>query len=112
MLRVARFAVLSSALFVFGSAHAQTRDASAPSSSSAPATPLASALDALRTSDYPRAERELAAIRGADQAAAQMALARVMFETGRFAEADKIAQQQSGGARKLAALALRAEILF
>jgi tetratricopeptide (TPR) repeat protein len=115
MHRLARIAVVSSSFFLFASAHAQPRDATAPPSAAAPraaSTPLASAQDALRAGDYSRAERELAAIRGADQAAAQVALARVMLETGRTTEADRIAQQASGGPQKLAAIALRAEILF
>src|SRR3954469_16451893 len=111
MHRLARTAIAaSSLLFVASLAGAQPKGAPSASTTASPAatTPLGSALDALRTSDYPRAERELAAIRGADQPAAQVALARVMLETGRFAEADRIAQQASANAaQKLAAIALR-----
>jgi len=39
------------------------------------ASPLATGLEALRTSDYAKAEQELSHVRGADAAAAQVALA-------------------------------------
>jgi len=78
-----------------------------------PASGLASGMEALKTADYPKAEKELAAVRGSDQAAAQVALARVMLETGRFAEADKFAQQGASSAQERAgATAVRAEALF
>jgi tetratricopeptide (TPR) repeat protein len=110
MLRLA--ALVSASVLTLGVAHAQTRDASAPRPASVSA-PLGSALEALRTTDYPRAERELGAIRGADQAAAQIALARLMLETGRISEAERFAQQAAASpAQKLAAVAIRAEALF
>jgi len=73
---------------------------------------LAAALEAARATDYPRAEKELLAIRGGDAAAAQLALAQIMFEQGRYAEADKYATQAQGAtATKLVALALKARVL-
>ena len=104
------------------SSHAQPRHpspaASQPSTPPTPAPPppagsMASALDAARITDYPRAERELAAIRGADQPVAQLTLARVMLDQGKFAEADKTAQLAAANpAHKAHATAIRAEILF
>jgi Tfp pilus assembly protein PilF len=76
-------------------------------------TPLASALEAARTSDYPAAEKALLSIGGPDRPAALLALARVLFEQGRLAEADRYAAQVAAGgvAQRPAALALRAEVL-
>jgi tetratricopeptide (TPR) repeat protein len=76
----------------------------------APGT-IASALDAARTTDYARAERELLAIKGADTATAQLALARIMLEQGRFADAEKYAKQAEATTKKLEALAVRAQVL-
>jgi tetratricopeptide (TPR) repeat protein len=74
--------------------------------------PLASALEAARTTEYGRAESELAAIRGADEAAAQVALGRVLLEQGKFAEAERHAQQAAAtSAQRTAATAVRAEVL-
>lgn len=79
----------------------------------APAGPLASALEAARTSDYPRAESELRAITGGDKPAAQLALARIVLEQGRFTESDAIAQHVGGTKdQQLHATALRARGLF
>jgi tetratricopeptide (TPR) repeat protein len=78
----------------------------------APSGPLAAALDAARASDYAAAERALLAVQGADRAAALVALARLMFEQGRFAEADRYAMQAAATpAQQLTAIALRGEIL-
>ena len=78
----------------------------------APGT-LASALEAARATDYPRAERELAALRGADQAAANTALARIMLEQGRFSDVEKYAQMaQASAPEKTAATTVRAQALF
>ena len=78
----------------------------APSSQTPVSSPaLTSALDAARTSDYPRAEKELSAIRGAEQVTAQAALARVYFEQGKLAEAERAAQAGN-------VPAVRAQILF
>ncbi|MEO6418238.1 MAG: hypothetical protein ABIP39_02455, partial [Polyangiaceae bacterium] len=85
----------------------------APSAPSAPAGTLAAALEAVRATDYPRAERELAALRGADQPAASTALARIMLEQGRFAEVEKYAQiAQANANEKTAATNVRAQALF
>src|SRR5690348_6253567 len=107
MHRFARAALVTASVLLSAYAPAQPRDAAAPASS-APSTPLGSALEALRTTDYARAERELGAIRGADQAAAQVALARLYLETGRYDAADRTAlQASSSAAQKLAAVAVR-----
>ena len=73
---------------------------------------LAGALEAATASDYAAAEKGLLAIQGADRPAALLGLARVRFEQGRFAEADRLAQQSAAGPdQRLAATALRGEIL-
>lgn len=80
---------------------------------SATSAPLASALEAARASDYARAEAELAAVGGAERPAAQLALARVLVEQGRFAEADRVAGGAGGDAdQRHLAVALRARGLF
>ncbi len=95
--------VLASSALVAPAANAQTPSAS----------PLATGLEALRTTDYAKAEQDLSRVRGSDGPAAQVALARVMLETGRFADAERIAKLvTSGPAEKLAAVAVRAEALF
>jgi tetratricopeptide (TPR) repeat protein len=81
-----------------------------------PAGSLAAALEAAGTTDYANAEKLLKAIQGADRAAALVALARVMLELGRFAEAGKYAQAAAAaapaaGGQRLVALALEGEIL-
>ena len=79
-----------------------------------PQTPLGVALAAATATDYARAEQLLLAIRGGgEQPTAQLALARIMLEQGRFADADHYAQQaQADRAQSLYALALRGRILF
>ncbi|MBL8612239.1 MAG: tetratricopeptide repeat protein [Myxococcales bacterium] len=80
------------------------------SSQPAPAkTPLAEATALLDASDYARAEPALKAITGGDAEAAQLALARLYFETGKYAEADRLAQQV--GAAKPGAVVVRARVL-
>jgi tetratricopeptide (TPR) repeat protein len=86
--------------------------ADAPGAPSVPSGPLAAGLQALRTTDYAKAEQELSHVHGADAAAAQVALARVMLETGRFADAERIAKSVTSGNEKVAAVAVRAETLF
>src|SRR5438105_2297335 len=100
-----RFALaLAAAVLPFVSPSAAGAESSAP---------LAAGLDALRATDYAKAEHDLAAVRGADQPAAQVALARVMLETGRYADAERVAKGAGGSANdKLAAVAVRAEALF
>ncbi len=111
--RVTVLAALAASLAVGATSHAQPQPRAASSSQApAPTGPLASGLEAARTSDYPRAERELAAIRGADQAAAQVALARVYYEQGKFAEAERTGRAQVGGAQAGFAAAVVAQVLF
>src|SRR5579883_143280 len=75
-------------------------------------SPLAAGLEAARTTDYAAAEKALSAVVGADRPAALLTLARVELEQGRFADADRHATQAaSGPAQRLAATALRGEIL-
>src|SRR5580704_17119000 len=78
----------------------------------APRGALASALEVAAASDYAAAEKALLAIQGADRPAALLAVARVRFEQGRFAEADRLAQQSAASPdQRLVATALRGEIL-
>jgi tetratricopeptide (TPR) repeat protein len=77
-----------------------------------PAT-LAAGLEAARVTDYPLAEKELRAVRGTDQPAAEVALARVLFEQGRFPDAERIAQHAAATpAEKADATTVRARLLF
>ena len=94
--------------------HKQPPPQAQPSSPSAqPKTPLDAALAAARATDYAHAETMLTAIGGADRPAAQLGLARILLEQGRFADADRAAQQaQASAPSSLSALALRARILF
>ncbi|MBS2018401.1 MAG: tetratricopeptide repeat protein [Deltaproteobacteria bacterium] len=80
--------------------------------SKAPTGPLASGLAALAAADYAKAETELAQIKGADEAAAKLALARAALEQGKYADAEKHAQAAAANpALKNRATVLRAEIL-
>ena len=74
---------------------------------------LDSALEAARTTDYPAAEKALLAVEGAERPAALVALARVMLEQGRFAEAEKYASlaAATAGPQKLVGLAVKARVL-
>ena len=73
---------------------------------------LASALEAAAASSYAEAEKALSAILGPDRPAALLALARIRFEQGRFADADRAAQQAAASPdQRLTATALRGEIL-
>src|SRR5450432_2113556 len=74
-------------------AHAQ----SSPPAHIAARGALASALEAAEASDYVAAEKALQAITGADRPAALLGVARIRFEQGRFAEADRLAQQSAAG---------------
>jgi len=109
----------TAALAFATAADAQPASRPNPPAPAAPAAPaaapgtLASALEAVNTTDYARAEKELSALRGTDQPAAQTALARIMLEQGRFAEAEKYAQQAAqNAAQRGYAAAIRAEMLF
>ncbi len=104
---------LALALFFEPAAHAQSHAPAAPPVSTAAPGTLASGLDAAAASDYPKAEHELSGIRGADQPAAQVALANVYLEQGKFAEADKAAQNAAqNAAQRAMAISVRAEVLF
>ena len=92
----------------------------APGTASAqPATPVSAAGDALsagqqlaRASDYQAAERTLGAVRGSDRPAASLALARILYEQGRLAEAERsVSLAASSPTLRLEANSLRAEIL-
>ena len=85
----------------------------APESDAAPATSssLAAGIEAARVTDYARAEKELANVRGADQSKAEVVLARVLFEQGRFAEAERAATRAAAGGSAVEATTLRARIL-
>ena len=105
--RFVSLALVMAASFV-GAPPARAQGPSAPAASGT----LAAGLEALRTSDYAKAEQELSHVHGADAPAAQAALARVMLQTGRFADAERIAKLVTSGNEKLAAIAVRAEALF
>jgi len=80
--------------------------------SPAPVAGLAGGIAALDASDYARAEQVLGAVRGADQPAAEVALARALLEQGKLADADRrAASAAASAAQKAAATALRAEVL-
>ncbi|MGD0677886.1 MAG: tetratricopeptide repeat protein [Polyangiaceae bacterium] len=73
---------------------------------------LTAGLEALRTSDYAAAETALGNVHGAARGRAQLALARVMFEEGRWADAERAAIEAAASADLLlASIALRAQIL-
>jgi tetratricopeptide (TPR) repeat protein len=73
---------------------------------------LAAGAEAARTSDYGRAEQELKAVQGGDEPAAQLILARILLELGRFADADRAAlQAASNPAQRIEAGTIRARIL-
>jgi predicted Zn-dependent protease len=83
-----------------------------PSAHVAARSGLTAGLDAAAASDYAAAEKVLLAVQGADRPAALLAVARIRFEQGRFAEADRLAQQAAAAAdQRLAATALRGEVL-
>jgi tetratricopeptide (TPR) repeat protein len=74
---------------------------------------LAAGVEAARVTDYPLAEKVLRAVRGPDQPAAEVVLARVLFEQGRFADAEQVAQHAAATpATKTEATAIRARLLF
>jgi cellulose synthase operon protein C len=78
-----------------------------------PSGPLASGLAALAASDYPKAESELAQVKGAAQSEAEIALGRVALEQGKLADAEKHAIVGGGSpSLKTKAGVLRAEIML
>jgi cellulose synthase operon protein C len=82
---------------------------------SSPATApngLAGGIEAARVTDYARAEKQLAAVRGTDQAAAEVVLARVLLEQGRLTEAEHVAVHAATNPNQAAeATAVRARVL-
>jgi tetratricopeptide (TPR) repeat protein len=79
----------------------------------APSGPLASGLAALAASDYPKAESELAQVKGAAEAEAKLALARAALEQGKYADVDKhLAAASASPALKGKASLLRASLLL
>jgi cellulose synthase operon protein C len=108
MRRVGLLVVSALSALSAGPARAQ----SSPPAHTASRGPLASALSAAAASNYVDAEKVLSAIQGGDRPAALLGLARVGFEQGRFADADRAAQQAAVSPdQRLAATALRGEIL-
>jgi tetratricopeptide (TPR) repeat protein len=82
----------------------------AAETTSANGSGLAAGLEAARTTDYARAEKELGRVRGPDQGAAEVALARVLLEEGRFADAERTTLHVTGGAHAVEATTIRARI--
>jgi tetratricopeptide (TPR) repeat protein len=79
-----------------------------------PAAPadLAAGIEATRATDYARAEKVLGGVRGPDQPAAEVVLSQVLFEQGRFADADRLAQHAGAApGQRAAATVVRARIL-
>jgi Tfp pilus assembly protein PilF len=114
MRRVGLFVLSALATVSPGAARAQSSSPplSAPAAPVAAGGALASALAAAAASDYAAAEKALLAIQGADRPAALLGVARIRFEQGRFAEADRLAQQSATSAdQRLAATALRGQVL-
>ncbi|HEY2514821.1 MAG TPA: tetratricopeptide repeat protein, partial [Polyangiaceae bacterium] len=106
MQRAARLAIVATSALLGSLASGDAQAATASPG-------LASGLDALRTSDYARAERELSAVHGADAPAAQIALARTYLTTGRYGDAERVAKQAGGSVSdKVMAANVRAEALF
>lgn len=96
--------------FLFVAAAAGPSDAQP---SRPPSGPLASGLTALAASDYATAEAELAKVKGAGEADAKIGLARAAFEQGKYALAEKHAQQAAAASasHKVKAAVLRAEVM-
>lgn len=80
---------------------------------SPPSGPLQAGIAALAASDYPKAESELAKVKGAAEPEAKLALGRAALEQGKLADAEKHAQAAAGSAAlKTKAGILRAEVLL
>jgi tetratricopeptide (TPR) repeat protein len=116
-----RLSLVTSLALVSGLAHAQPPHRMVPfgarpagDAAPAPSGPLAVGLEAAKSSDYARAEAALRSVTGADRPAAGLALARVLLEQGRYADADAAAGAASDGTQdqKLEAVALRARGLY
>lgn len=76
----------------------------------APSGPLKEGLAALATADYAKAEKELATVKGAGEAEAQLGLGRAALQQGKLDVAEKHAAAAMGQ-KKVLATTLRAEIL-
>lgn len=99
-------------MLVAPAGRAQPPSPTAPQTAGRQTAALAAALDSARTTDYAAAEKGLLAIEGAERAVARLALAHLVFEEGRFADADRYASQALSSAdTRAAAIALRGEIL-
>ncbi|HXX68257.1 MAG TPA: tetratricopeptide repeat protein [Polyangiaceae bacterium] len=91
---------------------APAAQAQPPAPAAAQTSAFTTALAAARATDYAAAEKGLAAIDGADRPVARLALARLVLQQGRFADADRYASQALASAdTRPAAIALRGEIL-
>ncbi len=80
---------------------AQKAGISKPAAASSVFTPtgkLASGLEALERAEYAAAEKDLKAVSGKDAARATIGLARVAFDTGKYAEAEALAKKAIGQA--------------
>jgi len=80
---------------------------------SKPTGALADGLAALAVTDYPKAESELAKVKGAGEPEAQLGLARAALEQGKLADAEKYANLAGANAAfKVRAAAMWAEVLL
>ena len=61
---------------------------------------LATGLEALEKSDYATAKKDLEAVSGKDLARATIGLARIAFDSGRYADAESLAKKAAGQAGK------------
>jgi tetratricopeptide (TPR) repeat protein len=86
-----------------------TASATAPAAA-APGT-VAAAIEAARKGAYADAEKQLLAIKGAEQPNALITLARLEYDQGKYADAEKYANQ-AGPSKRVEAAVLRAEMLF
>lgn len=78
-----------------------------------PSGTLAAGVEAARVTNYELAEKELRSVGGPDQAAAEVVLARVLLEQGRYPDAERFAQHAAGSpAQKAEATTIRARLLF
>jgi cellulose synthase operon protein C len=79
-----------------------------PPRPASPASALAAGVEAARVSDYALAEKELGRVRGGDQPLAEVVLARVLLEQGRFADAERVAAHVTSGPHGVEATVVRA----
>ncbi len=93
-----------------GSARAGASGSAGAPAPAAPGT-IAAALEAAHKGDYAEAEKQLLAIKGAEQPNALIALARLEWIQGKNADAEKYATQ-AGPSKRVEAVVLRAEMMF